>query len=276
MITAVAPAPNGAAPLTTPAAPGSTPAPAAAPAPQTRESIQAKIAAEQQKRQGEAQRKELEALRTEAKALRDWKASLITNPENIKDVLGDKAYDILTDRQLNGDRLTPEQVDAKLEAKLRERDEKAKADKAAADAAGKAEADETRQAWVDDLTAFVAAEPTKYRLIALHGAAANVAAHIEHNYKTTGKLMSDAEGADSLEASIRKAVLDSVDGPMLDEILKSRQGNSPSTRAVQQQSALHNGLTSTTPSAPRKLLTRDERRQAAFEKFDRERGQKAG
>jgi hypothetical protein len=262
-----------------PAAPATgQPAPEAKPAQPAAPDFQSRMRAEQEKRAAQARERETETLRArlaslevqakEADTLRAWREGVKRDPSALKEVLGDNWYDVITEHRLSGGRLTPEQVEATVNSKIEALEAKRAAEKAEQEKATAEERATQRSEWVADLTAYMQSDDKAYKLINKHNQHAAVADWIERNYRETGKLATNAEGAAAVEGALRKAVLDSVDEELLQEILKSRQPASPPASASREApKSLHNGLAASTPTTPPRL-SRDQRRAQVVKKLE--------
>lgn len=242
------------------------PKPAAAPVPPVNDFAE-RMKREQAKRESEG----LRAKAKEADTLKGRLDGLKADPSKLAEIYGPNWYDYLTEHKIGGGRLTPEAVQAAVDAKFAEREAKEAAAREAdqtAEAAAKAEADNE---FAQEVTSFVAADPKAYRLINLHGTAQMVANYARDNYKATGKLASNAEAAAAVEAQLRKAVLDSLDPDMVAEWTKGRSDSPSAAPNASNSSTLHNGM-SAGSGTPQVKLSRDQRKEAMLKRWDAEVG----
>lgn len=266
-------APGATVAAVTPPAPGSTPAPAdtAAPPAAAPTGFAERIKREQEKREVaklQARLAELEPKAKQADELTAWRAAVKSDPSKLKELYGDDYYDLLTEHKIGGGKLTPELLDAKVDERFKSLEAQRAAEAAKSAADRKAEEDAVTAEWREGVIDTVKSKAADFRLVNLHGQHAAVADWIDKNYAATGKLATPEEGAKAVEASLRKAVLDSLDADLVGEWTKTRQQVSPPTSASREVRTLHNGMASTTPAAADAPRNRAERKAAVLAKLE--------
>lgn len=241
----------------------------------TAESFQDRMKREAAKREVETLRAQLATAQTAAKETATLKArldGLKANPDSLKEIFGANWYDYLTEHKIGGGRLTPEAVQAAVDAKFAEVETKRQAEKDTEAATAKKAEEEAEAEFTQEVSEFVAGDPKTYRLLNLHNSAPMVADYARKNYKATGKLASNAEAAAAVEGQLRKAVLDSLTDDLVAEWTKAKgQTTSASTASAAPGSTLHNGMAAGS-GTPQIKLSREQRKADMLKRWDAEVG----
>jgi hypothetical protein len=195
-------------------------------------------------------------------------------------------YDKLTEAALAQKDLPPEEIAkraarAEIDAerkRLADEAEKARAEREKAAAAekerltaeGRAALERFRAGVID----FVKANSGTYELTATQGAATLVHELIEAHYEKTGKVLSNEEAAQLVEAHLEEEALRLAATPKVSAKIKPPtpppEAPKPETEAPPRRT-LTNDLTATTPRAPSGRLSEQDRMRLAAEAFERAR-----
>lgn len=162
---------------------------------------------------------EREALNKDREEYTNWKAAREARHRDpaafLKQDFGDDWYERLTEYRLNGQKMTPELVNAAVEERLAERDRKAADERAKEAAAEKQRQDEEHvAAWTRfqaDVTEFVKAKGDDYEFINLYGAHAGVVKLIEQTFAESGRILEAKEAADQVEKYLEEQVQKSLE-----------------------------------------------------------------
>ncbi len=213
-----------------------------------------------------------EAFKAEKAEFEEWK-SLRANMKRdpvpfFKKEFGDDWYDKMTELRLSGGKVTPEllgeAMDAKIAALEKKHEEAKKKELDDQKTQVEREAQQSFNAWRDEVHSFVTEKADEYELINHFEAHDRVTAKIQSEYAKTQKLLSPKEAADFIEKDLEER------GSKSKKFGKAPAAPVPADKRndPQQRRTLSNDMTGSTAAAKPPPTSDAERRQRALAAMD--------